>query len=81
MSQAKVDRYKAEKKVRKQTVKRAKVKKVLIKILIVAIFAAFIAWVAFSAYKDHQAKQPMVKTEVNTSALDQFQLDTSATAE
>ncbi len=72
MSQAKVDKYKEEKKVRKETVKRGKQKKVAIKVLAVVIVAAFIAWVAFSAVKDYQAKQPKVKTEVDTSAIDNF---------
>lgn len=72
MSQAKVDQYKEEKKVRKQTVKRGKQKKAAIKVLIVVIIIAFFAWVGFSAYKDYQLRQPKVTTEVDTTAIDQF---------
>lgn len=72
MSQAKVDKYKEEKAVRKETIKRKKAKKVATKVLIVIIIIGFFAWVGYSAYKDYQARQPKTTTEVNMDAINDF---------
>ena len=72
MSQAKVDKYKAEKKSRPEDVKKSKAKKTALKVLGIVIVILFIVWVAFSGYKEYQDSQPKVQTEVNMDAIDQF---------
>ncbi|MBQ8663689.1 MAG: hypothetical protein IJ471_07510 [Eubacterium sp.] len=80
MSQAKVDKYKEEKSVRKETVKRQKAKKKAVKVVVVLIIIAFFAWVGYSAYMDYQARQPKTTTEINMDAINEFRgLDTSDT--
>ncbi len=72
MSQAKVDRYKEEKKNRKKTMKKAKRKKTAVKILCVAVCIAFVAWIGYSGYKVYQKNKPVVKTEVNLDATTDY---------
>lgn len=80
MSQAKVDKYKEEKAVRKDTVKKQKMKKTATKVVVVLIIIAFFAWVAYSIYGDYQARQPKTTTEINMDAINEFRgLDTSDT--
>ena len=54
MSQAKVDRYKEEKKNRKQTIKKEKRNRVLGRTLGVVIAAAIVCWIGFSGYSYYQ---------------------------
>ena len=70
MSQAKVDRYKEEKKNRKQTMKKEKRNRVLARSLGVVIAAAVVCWIGFSGY--YQEKKPMTKTELSTAALSDY---------
>ena len=70
MSQAKVERYKAEKANRAKTMKREKMKKRGIKTLGFLACAAIVAWIGFSAWNIADSK---VSTyELNTSALDDY---------
>lgn len=72
MSQAKVDRYKEEKKNRKQTMKKEKRNRVLARSLGVVIAAAVVCWIGFSGYSYYQEKKPMTKTELSTAALSDY---------
>ena len=71
MSQAKVDRYKEEKKNRKQTIKKEKRNRVLGRTLGVVIAAAIVCWIGFSGYSYYQEKKPMTKTELSMTALNE----------
>lgn len=79
MSQAKVDRYKEEKKNRKETIKKEKRKRVLGKTVGVIIAAAIVCWIGFSGYSYYQEKKPMTKTELSTAALNDYMSSLSAT--
>ena len=72
MSQAKVDRYKEEKKNRKQTIKKEKRNRVLARIVGVVIAAAIVCWIGFSGYSYYQAKKPTTKTEISMTALNDY---------
>lgn len=72
MSQAKVDRYKEEKKNRKKNIKKEKRKKTGLKLLGIVICAAFIAWIGFSGYKYVQSKKPVTKTDINLDATQNY---------
>ena len=72
MSQAKVDRYKEEKKNRKQTMKKEKRNRVLARSLGVVIAAAVVCWIGFSGYSYYQEKKPMTKTELSMTALNEY---------
>ena len=69
MSQAKVDRYKEEKKNRKQTIKKEKRNRVLGRTLGVVIAAAIVCWIGFSGYSYYQEKKPMTKTELGRQTV------------
>ncbi|WP_296116617.1 hypothetical protein [uncultured Eubacterium sp.] len=72
MSQAKVDRYKEEKKNRKQTIKKEKRNRVLARTVGVVIAAAIVCWIGFSGYSYYQAKKPTTKTEISMTALNDY---------
>ena len=79
MSQAKVDRYKEEKKHRKQTIKKEKRNRVLGRTLGVVIAAAIVCWIGFSGYSYYQEKKPMTKTELSMTALNEYMSNLSST--
>ena len=68
MSQAKVDRYKEEKRNR-----------VLGRTLGVVIAAAIVCWIGFSGYSYYQEKKPMTKTELSMTALNEYMSNLSST--
>ena len=72
MSQAKVDRYKEEKKNRKQTMKKEKRNRVLARTVGVIIAAAIVCWIGFSGYSYYQEKKPTTKTEISMTALNDY---------
>lgn len=72
MSQAKVDRYKEEKKNRKQIMKKAKIKKTVNTVLLSTVCLAFVGWIGYSAVKSYQANQPASYTEVNYDAINNY---------
>lgn len=72
MSQAKVDRYKEEKKNRKKNIQKAKRKKTAFKVLCAAICVAFVAWIGYSGYRVYQKNKPVVKTDVNLDATTDY---------
>lgn len=81
MSQAKVDRYKEEKKNRKQLIKKAKREWMAVKAGLTVGVIALVAWVGIAAYQAITTPDPtgeVVTYEVNTSALDDYMSDLAA---
>ncbi len=72
MSQAKVDRYKEEKKNRKKTIKKEKRNRVLARTAGIVVVAAIVCWIGFSGYSYYQEKKPMTKTELSMTALNDY---------
>lgn len=79
MSQAKVDRYKEEKKNRKQTIKKEKRNRILERTVGVLIAAAIVCWIGFSVYSYYQEKKPTTKTELSMTALNDYLSSLSST--
>lgn len=80
MSQAKVDRYKEEKKNRKTTLKKEKRKRALGKCIGVLAAIAVVCWIGYSGYSYAQNNKDTEKIELSTSALDDY-LSTVTTAD
>jgi len=85
MSQAKVDRYKEEKKNRQQIMKKEKRERMLTNIGLGVVAAAMVVWVGVSAYNGITSSssdtETAVETEnyvVNVSALEDY-LDSLST--
>ncbi len=76
MSQAKVDRYKEEKKNRKKIMKKEKLENSLLKIAGAVLCAAVVVWIGYSAVTLSQ-KKPAEETGETTS----YTLDTTALQE
>lgn len=76
MSQAKVDRYKEQKKNRKEIMKKEKREWLLTKLGVSAVGLALAAWIGISVangFIEPDTTTPEVKSyTVNTSALDDF---------
>lgn len=77
MSQAKVDRYKEEKKNRAKIIKKEKRQLLAMKLGASAVAVALVAWFGVSVYLGFQAEDVTTTTEkttytVNTSAVDDF---------
>ncbi len=79
MSQAKVDRYKEEKKNRKQIIKKEKRKRILERTIGVVVVVAIACWIGFSGYSYYQEKKPIAKTELSTTALSDYLSGLTAT--
>ena len=71
MSQAKVDRYKEEKKKRDKLQKKEKRELLLWKIAGIIVLAALIGWIGFSVYQNVQ-KNVSHTYEMKTDALDHY---------
>ncbi len=69
MSQAKVDRYKEQKKNRKQIMKREKMENTIRKCVVVAVAIVLIGWIGYSAYGSYTSNQPKQTAEVDYTAL------------
>ena len=72
MSQAKVDRYKEQKKNRKKIMKKEKCRIVLGRTIGVLVCAAIVGWAGWSVYKLYESKKPASYTEVNMKAITDF---------
>lgn len=72
MSQAKVDRYKEQKKNRKQEVKKQKRKKAALKVIGVLVCIAIVVWIGFSGYNYHQKNRPIETTQINLDAITSY---------
>ena len=72
MSQAKVDKYKAEKANRKEIMAKEKRQKMLIKIIGSVIGVALVAWIGVSAGVAVYNSRPVDKIYVTTADLDDY---------
>lgn len=72
MSQAKVDKYKAEKANRKETVAKEKRNKMLMKVATGVVFAGLAVWVGFSAVDFVKENRPVETIFAQTGALDDY---------
>ena len=83
MSQAKVDRYKAEKATRKKTMKKEKIKNTIAAACGTVVCIAVIGWVGYSAYgyfHTQQKSSTPTQTEVNLDSLSEY-MNTLQTAD
>lgn len=72
MSQAKVDKYKAEKANRKEIMAKEKRQKMLVKIVGSIIGVVLVAWIAVSAGVSIYNSRPVDKIYVTTAGLDEY---------
>ena len=72
MSQAKVDRYKEDKKNRKEIMAKEKRTNALRKLAGGAVAVALLAWTGVSGYNWYQASQPLETIYVDTTAVDVY---------
>lgn len=76
MSQAKVDRYKQEKKNRDKIIKKEKRQLAAMKAGVSVVAIALVAWVGVSVYHGFRSEDTTTAEKptytVNTSALDEF---------
>lgn len=72
MSQAKVDRYKEQKKNRKQILKRQKRNRFLAYSAATVIAAGIIGWAGYSVYQVYDENRPETYTEVDMTALNDY---------
>ena len=72
MSQAKVDRYKEDKKNRKETMAKEKRANALRALAGGAVLVVLLGWIGVSAYEMYQAKQPLETIYVDTTAIDDY---------
>ena len=80
MSQAKVDRYKEEKKNRAKIIKKEKRQLLAMKLGASAVAVVLVVWFCASVYLGFQSQDATTTTEkttytVNTSAIDDFLTD------
>ena len=80
MSQAKVDRYKEEKKNRAKIIKKEKLQLLAMKLGASVVAVALVAWFSVSVYHGFQSQDASTTTEkvnytINTSAIDEFLTD------
>ena len=72
MSQAKVDRYKEDKKNRKETMAKEKRANALRALAGGAVLVVLLGWIGVSAYEMYQANQPLETIYVDTTAIDEY---------
>ena len=72
MSQAKVDKYKAEKANRKEIMAKEKRQKMLVKIIGSIIGVVLVAWIGVSAGVAVYNSRPVDKIYVTTAGLDDY---------
>ena len=72
MSQAKVDRYKEEKKNRKEIMAKEKRADRLRKLAGCALVLVLGTWIGVSGYNWYQASRPLETVYVDTTALDDY---------
>ena len=72
MSQAKVDRYKEDKKNRKAIMAKEKRANALRTLAGGAVLVVLLGWIGVSAYNMYQASQPLETIYVDTTAIDEY---------
>lgn len=78
MSQAKVDRYKEEKKNRKEIMAKEKRANALRAVAGGAVLVALLAWIGVSGYNWYQSSQPLETVYVDTTAIDDYMINLDA---
>lgn len=81
MSQAKVDRYKEQKKNRKQIMKREKIESTIRKCVVIAVAIVLVGWIGYSAYGSYTSNQPKQTAEVDYTALNDLWTNLESLAE
>lgn len=72
MSQAKVDRYKEDKKNRKEIMAKEKRANMLRTLAGGAVLVVLLGWIGVSGYNWYQASQPLETIYVDTTAVDDY---------
>ena len=72
MSQAKVDRYKENKKNRKEMMAKEKRANALRALAGGAVLVVLLGWIGVSAYDVYKASQPLETIYVDTTAIDEY---------
>lgn len=72
MSQAKVDRYKEEKKNRKEIIAKEKRQHVFRAALAVIAAAAVLGWAGFSGYQAYQKNKPLETIYTDITAINDY---------
>ena len=72
MSQAKVERYKEEKRNRKETMAREKRKQMATMAVVGVVSVALLGWIGTSAYQVYENSKPMETVYVDLSELDNY---------
>lgn len=75
MSQAKVDRYKAEKANRKEIMKKEKRMKVVRNVTATIVCVALIGWIGYSSWNSYMNNQPAENAEVDYTAVTDYLSD------
>lgn len=75
MSQAKVDRYKEEKKNRKKIMRKEKIENTILKISGWVVCAAVVVWIGFSAVNASKSSSSDTAQETTAYTLDTSALD------
>lgn len=72
MSQAKVERYKEEKRNRKEIMAREKRKNMASMAVVGVIGVALLGWIGVSAYQVYENNKPMETIYADLTALDEY---------
>ena len=72
MSQAKVDRYKEEKKNRKQIMAKERRKRIAAYTVSGVIAVAIIGWAGFSGYRAYESNKPMETVYTNLDSITDY---------
>lgn len=75
MSQAKVDRYKAEKANRKEIMKKEKRMKVVRNVTATIVCVVLIGWIGYSGWNSYMNNQPAENAEVDYTAVTDYLSD------
>lgn len=75
MSQAKVDRYKAEKANRKEIMKKEKRMKIVRNTTTTIVCVALIGWIGYSGWNSYMNNQPAESAEVDYAAVSEYLSD------
>lgn len=81
MSQAKVERYKEEKRNRKAAMAREKRNQLLSKAALAVVCVAILGWIGVSAVQVYENSKPMETIYTDLTALDDYMTGLEADAE
>lgn len=78
MSQAKVDRYKEDKKNRKAIMAKEKRANMLRALAGGAVLVVLLGWIGVSAYDMYESSKPLETVYVDTTAIDEYMTNLDA---